>query len=85
MSGGTGGGIGWSASGQHGSIGGWIARRRATRRNCRLIREATEAELTERGIPIPVKPISWVQAFWIGFTVGLLLGLLIGGVVWELT
>ncbi|HZR04020.1 MAG TPA: hypothetical protein VFA81_12715 [Burkholderiales bacterium] len=41
--------------------------------------------MTENGIPIPPKPMSQAQIFWIGFACGLLLGLFIGLVFWELT
>jgi len=64
---GAGGGIGWVGYGR-GVVVAYIARRRAMRK----MTSAVEADLTERGIPIPPKP-------------GLLLGLFIGLVFWELT
>jgi hypothetical protein len=33
----------------------------------RMIRQATEADLKERGIPIPPTPISRAAIFWLGF------------------
>jgi len=77
---GAGGGIGWAGHGK-GIVGAYIARRRALN----SIRDATQAHMTENGIPIPPKPMSQAQIFWIGFACGLLLGLFIGLVFWELT
>lgn len=76
MSGGTTGGGSYFDA-----YGGRVSRQRARDQ----ILEATEADLTERGIPIPTKPLSQVAVFWAGFLCGLLLGLLIGGIFWELT
>ena len=45
---GGGGGLGWAGHG-HGPVGAYIARRRARRQ----VLEATEAELEERGLPVP--------------------------------
>jgi hypothetical protein len=80
MGGGGGGGIGWVGHGK-GLIGAFIARRRATRQ----IYEALEADMAERGLPIPPRPMSQEKVFAIGFLCGLLLGLLIGLIFWELT
>jgi len=44
-----------------------------------------EAEMSERGLPIPPQPMSQAKIFWIGFFCGLFLGLLIGLIFWELT
>jgi hypothetical protein len=78
MSGGAwGGSLNWTSGGGGGG--------RAQRTAQRQIREATEADLIERGILPPPSPMSQASIFWAGFFVGLLLGLLIGGVVWELT
>jgi hypothetical protein len=77
---GAGGGIGWVGYGR-GVVGAYIARRRAMRQ----MTSAVEADLTERGIPIPPKPMSQEKIFGIGFFCGLLLGLFIGLVFWELT
>lgn len=46
--GGHGGGIGWVGHG-HGALIAYIARRRARRQ----VLKATEAELIERGLPVP--------------------------------
>ena len=46
---------------------------------------ALEAEMTDRGLPIPPKPMSQAMIFWIGFFCGLFLGLSIGLIFWELT
>jgi hypothetical protein len=78
--GGAGGGIGWASHGK-GPIGAYIARRRAIK----SILNATEAHMTENGIPIPPKPMSQQKIFAIGFACGLFLGLLIGLIFWELT
>jgi hypothetical protein len=69
MSGGSGagGGIGWVGYGR-GVVGAYIARRRAMRQ----MTAAVEADLTERGIPIPPKPLSQEKIFGIGFFCGLL-------------
>ena len=78
--GGGGGGIGWVGQG-HGPIVAFLARRRAKRD----MLNALEAEITDRGLPIPPKPMSQAMIFWIGFFCGLFLGLLIGLIFWELT
>jgi hypothetical protein len=77
---GGGGGIGWVGHGQ-GIIGAYFARRRAQKQ----VLDATEAMMNESHVPIPPKPLSQAQVFWIGFTCGLLLGLFAGLVFWELT
>ena len=82
---GAGAGRSHNAVGWAGHNHGWFAARAARRLATRQVLEATEADLTERGILIPPKPMSQASMFWAGFFVGLLLGLLIGGVVWELT
>jgi hypothetical protein len=74
MGGGLGGG-GFSPS------GGFIARMCARRQ----MLDATEADLRERGLPIPSVPMSQEWIFAIGFACGLLLGLLMGLIFWELT
>jgi hypothetical protein len=51
----------------------------------RQVLEATEADLRERGIPIPPVPMSQEKVFAMGFACGLFLGLLIGLIFWELT
>lgn len=80
VGGGVGGGIGWVGHGR-GAIGAYFARRRARRQ----VLDATEAMMTESGLPIPPTPMSQEKVFWIGFACGLLLGLLIGLIFWELT
>jgi hypothetical protein len=82
MSGGSGGGggIGWVGHGK-GLVGAYIARRRT--REAML--DALEADMTERGLPVPPRPMSQERVFGIGFLCGLLLGLLIGLIFWELT
>ena len=80
MGGGAGGGIGWVGHG-HGAIGAYFAKRRAVRAG--LV--ATEGMMKDAGIPIPPRPMSQAQIFWIGFSSGLFLGLLIGLIFWELT
>jgi hypothetical protein len=82
MSGGSGGGggIGWVGHGK-GLVGAYIARRRT--REAML--DALEADMTERGLPVPPRPMSQERVFGIGFLCGLLLGLLIGPIFWELT
>ena len=59
----------------------YLARRRA---KLQLL-QATEAELNERGLPIPPRPMSQERIFTAGFACGLFLGLFIGLVFWELT
>ena len=78
--GGRGSGIAWVGHGR-GAIGAYIARRRAVRR----MYEAVEASMTERGLPIPPRPMSQEKIFTVGFLCGLFLGLLIGLIFWELT
>jgi hypothetical protein len=81
--GGGGGGrgaIGWVGYGR-GPIGAYIARRRTTQQ----MYEAVEADMADRGLPIPPRPMSQEKIFGIGFLCGLLLGLLIGLIFWELT
>jgi hypothetical protein len=78
--GGGGGGIGWVGQGL-GPVGAYFARRRVKQNMLR----ALEAEMAERGLPIPPKPMSQEKIFWIGFCCGLFLGLLIGVIFWELT
>jgi len=78
--GGSGGGIGWVGHGR-GTLGALLARRRAVRQTL----EATEAMMKEDGVPMPARPMSRAQIYWIGFASGLFLGLFIGLVFWELT
>jgi hypothetical protein len=78
--GGVGGGLGWVGHGK-GVVCAYIARRRARHQ----VLAAMEAEMTERGLPIPPRPMSQERIFAIGFSCGLLLGLLIGLIFWELT
>jgi hypothetical protein len=84
MSGGSGagggGGIGWVGQGK-GSIGAAIARYRTKQK----MYEAIEADMTERGLPVPPRPMSQGKVFTLGFLCGLFLGLLIGLIFWELT
>jgi hypothetical protein len=77
---GGGGGIGWVGQGR-GAVFAFIARRQARKR----MYEAVEADMAERGLPIPPRPMSQEKIFAIGFMCGLLLGLLIGLIVWEVT
>ena len=51
----------------------------------RQVLDAVEADMRERGLPIPPVPMSQERVFAIGFACGLLLGLLIGLIFWELT
>jgi hypothetical protein len=78
--GGAGGGIGWVGHGK-GIVAAFLARSRT--REATL--DALEADMRERGLPIPPRPMSQEKIFWIGFFSGLLLGLLIGLIFWELT
>lgn len=64
-----------------GVAGAYLARRRT--REAML--DALEADMTERGLPIPPRPMSQEKIFAIGFFCGLFLGLLIGLIFWELT
>jgi hypothetical protein len=75
---GGGGGVG---GGGHWIQGGYIARIRARRQ----VIAATEAEMRDRGLPIPRVPMSQEKIFAIGFLCGLLLGLFVGLIFWELT
>ena len=81
--GGAGGGrgyIGWIGYGK-GPVGAYIARRQTREK----LLDALEAEMTERGLPIPPRPMSQEKVFAVGFACGLFLGLLIGLIFWELT
>jgi hypothetical protein len=78
--GGKGSDINWVGHG-HGPIGAYIARRRAKLATYRAI----EADMAERGLPIPERPMSQEKIFAVGFALGLLLGLFIGLIFWELT
>jgi hypothetical protein len=78
--GGRGSGIGWVGHG-HGAIGAFLARRRATKQ----MLDALEADMTERGLPVPPRPMSQEKIYALGFLSGLFLGLLIGLIFWELT
>jgi len=49
------------------------------------MRQAIEADMTERGIPIPEASMTLWRVYWVGFATGLFLGLLIGLIFWELT
>ena len=73
MGGGLGGGFG--------PQGGYFARWRARHQ----VLSAVEADLRERGLPVPPIPTSPERIFAAGFLCGLLLGLLIGLIFWELT
>ena len=78
--GGRGSGIDWVGVG-HGVIGAYLARRRATEQ----MLDALEADMTERGLPVPPRPMSQEKVYALGFLSGLFLGLLIGLIFWELT
>lgn len=80
MGGGARGDIGWVGDGR-GALGAYIARRRALRQ----IKAAVEADLTERGLPIPPRSLSRTQIFGLGLLCVLLLGLFVGFVLWKLT
>jgi hypothetical protein len=79
---GSGGGarsdIGWVGYGQ-GPLGAYFARRRALRQ----IKAAVEADLTERGLPIPSSPMSRRKIFGLVLLFGLLLGSCAWLVFWE--
>lgn len=62
-------------------VGAYIARRRTRQ----TMLDTLEADMTERGLPIPPRPMSQEKVFAIGLLCGLLLGLLIGLIFWELT
>lgn len=85
MGGGGGGGAGAGGWGGWGQGQGWVAAYLARRRATQQMFEAIEADLKERGMTIPPRPMSQEKVFCIGFFCGLLLGLLIGLVFWELT
>jgi hypothetical protein len=72
---------GGGAGGGLGPQGGFVARWRARNQ----VLEAVEADLRERGLPVPPRPTTARQIFGAGFLCGLLLGLLIGLIFWELT
>jgi hypothetical protein len=78
--GGRGCGIDWVGLGQ-GVIGAYLARRRVRQQ----MLDALEADMTERGIPVPSRPMSQERVYALGFLSGLFLGLLIGLIFWELT
>jgi hypothetical protein len=73
--------MGGFGGGGFGPSGGFFVRMRARRQ----LLAATEADLRERGLPVPEVPMSQEKVFGIGFACGLLLGLLIGLIFWELT
>jgi hypothetical protein len=82
MGGGAGVGFGLRFYGcGRGLIGAYLARRRAKQQ----LLTAVEADLSERGLPIPPTPMSQEKIFAIGFACGLQWGLLIGLIIWELT
>jgi hypothetical protein len=76
--GGARGDIGWVGHG-HGPLGAHFARRRAMRQ----IKAAVEADLTERGLPIPPSPMSRRKILGLVFLCALLLGSFIWLVFWE--
>jgi hypothetical protein len=78
--GGRGSGIDWVGDGK-GPIAAFFARIRAADQ----MRRAIEADMTERGIPIPEASMTLWRMYWVGFATGLFLGLLIGLIFWELT
>jgi hypothetical protein len=78
--GGRGSGIDWVGDGK-GAIAAFFARIRAKDQ----MRQAIEADMTERGIPIPEASMTLWRMYWVGFATGLFLGLLIGLIFWELT
>jgi hypothetical protein len=47
--------------------------------------DAVEAEMRERGLPVPPTPMSPVRLLITGFLCILILGLLVGLIIWELT
>ncbi len=63
--GGSGGAIGWVGYGK-GLVGAYIARRRTRK----LVLDALEADMTERGLPLPPRPMSREKIFGIGFLCG---------------
>jgi hypothetical protein len=73
MGGGARGDIGWVGHG-HGALGAYLARRRALRQT----KTAVEADLAERGLPIPPRPMSRRKIFCLGLLCALLLGLFVG-------
>jgi hypothetical protein len=50
-----------------------------------MVVEATEADLKERGIPIPPKPMSQATVFFLGFLCGGAVVSLPWWLFWELT
>lgn len=78
--GGRGCGIDWVGHG-HGIIGAFLARRRTKEQ----MLNALEADMSERGLPIPPRVMSQERVYALGFLSGLFLGLLIGLIFWELT
>ena len=69
MGSGAKGDIGWVGHGR-GPLGAYLARRRALRQ----IKAAVEADLTERGLPIPPSPAPRRQIPWLVLSWILLLG-----------
>jgi len=76
--GGRGSDIGWVGHGR-GVLGAYLARRRAREQTYK----AVEADLAQRGIPIPPRPVSHEKIFAIGFVCVLVLGLLIALIFWK--
>lgn len=73
MGSGARGDIGWVGHGR-GAIGAYVARRRAIRQ----IKAAVEADLLERGLPIPPRPVSRRRIFGLVLFCGLLFILFVG-------
>jgi len=81
MGSGAKGDIGWVGHGR-GILGAYLARRRALRQ----IKNAVEADLTERGLPIPPRPIARREMAWWVLSWILLLGVFfIALVFWTST
>jgi hypothetical protein len=59
---------------RHVALGAYLARRRALRQ----IKTAVEADLAERGLPIPPRPMSPRKIFFLGLLCALLVGLFVG-------
>jgi hypothetical protein len=80
MGGGSGarGDIGWVGDGR-GPLGAYFARRRALRQ----IKAAVEADLTERGLPVPSIPMSRRKILGLVILCGLLLVSFVWLVFWE--
>lgn len=72
---------GGGRGGGHWVLGGYFARMRARRQ----VLAATEADLRDRGLPIPKVPISREKVLGIALVCVLLLVLLVGLMVWKLT